>query len=105
MACFPLDYHLPLVVNPRCGQAAACLVLGHHLGGALLLEVLRDSFLQWEEEKVFGRPMVTINEVLRLQRGCEEVTAQRTIVEQQAEAEAEATEERTVEEFLEAQAV
>ena len=48
--------------------------------------------------------MVIINETIRLQRGDEEVTAQRAIVEQQAEAEAKAREERTVEQFLEAQA-
>ena len=44
-----------------------------------------------------------VNEVIQLQRGDEEV-AQRTIIEQQAEAEARAKEERTVEQFLEAQA-
>ena len=42
--------------------------------------------------------------MIRLQRGDEEVTAQRTIVEQQAEAEARAREEGTVERCLEAQA-
>ena len=47
--------------------------------------------------------MVMINEMIRVQRGDEEVTAQRTILEQQAEAEARAREERIVETFLEAQ--
>ena len=45
-----------------------------------------------------------VNEMIRLQRGDEEVIAQRTIIEQQAGAEARAREERTVEHFLEAQA-
>ena len=48
--------------------------------------------------------MVMINEMIRVQRGDEEVTAQRTILEQQAEAEARAREERIVENFLETQA-
>ena len=48
--------------------------------------------------------MVMVNEMIRIQRGDEEVTAQRTILEQQAEAEARAREERTVEQFLETQA-
>ena len=42
--------------------------------------------------------------MIRLQRSDEEVTAQRTIIEQQAEAEARTREERTVEQFLETQA-
>ena len=54
--------------------------------------------------EIFGRPMVLVNEMIRVQRGDAEVTAQRTILEQQAEAEAKAREERTVEQFLEAQA-
>ena len=54
--------------------------------------------------ELFGRPMVMVNEMIRVQRGDEEVTAQRTILEQQAEAEARAREERTVEQFLETQA-
>ena len=45
-----------------------------------------------------------VNAMIRVQRGDEEVTAQRTILEQQTEAEARAREERTVEQFLEAQA-
>ena len=45
-----------------------------------------------------------INEMIRVQRGDEEVTAQRTILEQQAEAAARAREEKIVENFLEAQA-
>ena len=48
--------------------------------------------------------MVMVNEVIRLQRGDEEITAQGTVFEQQAEAEARAKEERTVEQFLETQA-
>ena len=54
--------------------------------------------------EIFGRPMVLVNEMIRVQPGDEEVTAQWTILEQQAEAEARAREERTVEQFLEAQA-
>ena len=46
------------------------------------------------ESKIFDRSRVMINEMIRLQRGDEEITAQQTIVEQQAEAEAEAREER-----------
>ena len=48
--------------------------------------------------------MVMINEMIRLQRDDEEVPAQRTVVDQQAEAEARAREERTVEQFPAAQA-
>ena len=48
--------------------------------------------------------MVLVNEMIRVQRGDEEVTAQKAILEQQADAEARAREERTVEQFLETQA-
>ena len=47
--------------------------------------------------ETFGRSMVMINDLIRLQRGDEEITAQRTIVEQQAEAETMARDERIVE--------
>ena len=47
--------------------------------------------------------MVMINEMIRLQEGDEKITAQRTVVEQQADAEAKAKEEKTVEQFLEIQ--
>ena len=54
--------------------------------------------------ELFNRPMVMVNEMIRVQRGDEKVTAQQTILEQQAETEARAKEEKIVEQFLEAQA-
>ena len=48
--------------------------------------------------------MVMVDEMIRLQRGDEEVTTQKTVIKQQAEAEARAREEKIVEQFLGAQA-
>ena len=45
-----------------------------------------------------------INAMIRLQRGDEEIIPQRTIAEQKTEPEAKTREEKTVEEFIEAQA-
>ena len=93
------------VMSPRSGQAAACPYARpssrrSNSPGA----PPPGLFPPIGGRELFNRPMVMVNEMIRVQRGDEEVTAQRTILEQQAEAEARAREERIVEQFLEAQA-
>ena len=94
------------VVSPYAGQAAACTYGKPHLGSRRNSSPRSPPGLlpPVGGQEVFGMPMVMINEVIRLQLRDEKVTAQPTVVEQQAVAEAKAREERTVEQFLEAQA-
>ena len=93
------------VMSPRAGQAAACPYARPSSRRSNLPRAPPPGlFPPVGGRDLFNRPMVMINEMIRVQRGDEEVTAQRTILEQQAEAEARAREERIVENFLEAQA-
>ena len=88
------------VMNPNVGQAAAC---PYGRPPSRRNNSPRapppGRFPPIGGRELFGRPMVMINEMIRVQRGDEEITAQRTILEQQAEAEGRAREERTVERF------
>ena len=93
------------VMSPRAGQAAACPYARPSSRRSNSPRTPPPGlFPPVGGRELFNRPMVMINEMIRVQRGDEEVTAQRTILEQQAEAEARAREERIVENFLEAQA-
>ena len=94
------------VMSPNAGQAAAC-PYGRppsRRSGSPRTPPPPGFLPPVGGRELFNRPMVMINEMIRVQRGDEEVTAQRTILEQQAEAEARAKEERIVENFLETQA-
>ena len=93
-------------MSPNAGQAAACPYARppSRRSGSPRTPPPPGLFPPIGGRKLFNRPMVLVNEMIRVHRGDEEVTAQRTIMEQQAEAEARAREERTVEQFFEAQA-
>ena len=93
------------VMSPNAGQAAACPYArppSRRSGSPR--SPPPGFFPPIGGRELFNRPMVMVNEMIRVQRGDEEVTALRTILEQQAEAEARAREERTVEQFFETQA-
>ena len=94
------------VMSPNAGQAAACPYARppSRRSGSPRTPPPPGLFPPIGGRELLNRPMVMINEMIRVQRGDEEVTAQRTILEQQAEAEARAREEKIVENFLEAQA-
>ena len=93
------------VMSPRSGQAAACPYARPSSRRSNSPRAPPPGFFPpIGGRELFGRPMVMVNEMIRLQRGDEEVTAQRTVIEQQAEAETRVREKKTVEQFLEAQA-
>ena len=109
-----LSYHLPQgegqpavaeqVISPNVGRLLLAPTADHHRGGVIHQELLlQGSFPPVGARELFGRPMVMVNKMIRLERGDEEATAQRTVIEQQAEAEAQTREDGTVEQFFEAQ--
>ena len=77
-------------MSPTVGQAAACPYARPSSRRSSSPRSPPGLFPPMGGREVFGRPIVMINEMIKLQRSDEEVTAQRTVVEQQAEAEARA---------------